>query len=172
MLAYKKWCHYKILATKESISTTLKVISATTRWAWPQKNNVVHWRTDQSNPVVAEIPFKVAVITFEIINNISGILNWVFQKWDYLTCNTILRIKWWNEVNIVNRFIKGCHDWKMYYTSNGLTFELYNSFRIYGKWLENSGDKISWKLLGNWQSNQRKANFHFRPSATVGQTII
>ena len=31
--------------------------------------------------------------------------------------------------------------------------------------------KISWQSLENWLTGYRKANFHFGPSSTVGQTI-
>ena len=47
--------------------------------------------------------------------------------------NTILRI----HRNEVNGFIKGFYNLKMYYTSNGLAFELHNIFRIYVKFHEN-----------------------------------
>ena len=60
--------------------------------------------------------------------------------------------------------------------SNGLTFELYNIFyeilKIDAKLLENRVYQISLKSLEKWMTGYGKANFHFGPSSTVGQTII
>ena len=39
------------------------------------------------------------------------------------------------------------------------------------KWLENKVYKISSKSLDNWLTGYRKANFHFGPLSTVGQTL-
>ena len=58
------------------------------------------------------------------------------------------------------------------YMSNNLTFEMHNEiFRVVAKWLDNNGYKISWLSLENWLTGKRKANFHFGPSSTVGQTV-
>ena len=56
-----------------------------------------------------------------------------------------------------------------------LTFKLYNIFyeifRIDAKCLENRVCKISWKFIDNCMTGYQKANFHFGPFSTVGQTI-
>ena len=63
----------------------------------------------------------------------------------------------------------------IYYMSNGLTFALSNiflrNFQDDAKWVENRVCKISWKSLENWLTGYQKANFHFGPFHTVGQTV-
>ena len=44
-------------------------------------------------------------------------------------------------------------------------------FRVVAKWLDNNGYKILWQSLENWLTGYQKANFHFEPSSTVGQTV-
>ena len=45
-------------------------------------------------------------------------------------------------------------------------------FRVVAKWSDNNGFKILWKSLENWLTGYQKANFQFRPSSTVGQTLV
>ena len=59
--------------------------------------------------------------------------------------------------------------------SNGLTFEILNgisrNFKVGAKLPDNNGSKICWQSLENWGTGYQKANIHFGPSFTVGQTI-
>ena len=61
------------------------------------------------------------------------------------------------------------------YMSN-VPFEILNEFReifrAVAKWLDNYGYTISWQSLENWLTGYRKADFHFGPSSTVGQTVM
>ena len=53
--------------------------------------------------------------------------------------------------------------------------EFHTIFKVVATLLDNNHDngyKISWQSLQNWLTGYRKANFHFGPSSTVGQTVV
>ena len=59
--------------------------------------------------------------------------------------------------------------YNMYKPINSMEFR--EIFRAVAKWLDNNGYNISWQSFVNWLTGYRKADFHFGPSSTVGQTV-